>query len=564
MKRIGIMVVLLVTVLMIIGCGKQSVAFDSQNDTAIFLREVSKGKTLEQPQDPHLEGHIFLGWYTDIEGGERWDFSQSVQRDMNLYARWEPISQSVTFFVDPEHQQSVEQHVAYGSYADPPPLPEIDGYRVAHWSTDSEGASPWEVSTRIQEDTVIYSQWETLRYPVFYHVEEGFPFEGDLVAEHTYGDSVEVSEAPEKGGFVFTGWNTRSDGTGTTYHSQDQFIMPAELVHLYPQWSLPVRELSAGSTHSMVLLHDGTLLATGYNAQGQLGDGTRTSRSEPVVVRQSVRSVSAGAGYTLFIDEDARLWGMGDNYYGQLGDAQRLQPKVTPNMIMEDVVSVSAGSGHTLVLRSDGSLWAMGNNEDGQLGDNSDTNRFVPVKVAEGVRQASAGVYHSLFIRTDGSLWAMGWNDHGQLGDGTRTSRLKPVKIMNDIAQAVAGNKHSLLLGSDGTVWGMGDTGSGQLGIESSTATYTRPVQVASDAVAIAVGQDHSLYIDENGVLWGTGANGAGQLGRALPAMVSEWRLLSESVSMLSAGRDFSLFVQSDMLRGTGSNEYGQLADWDK
>lgn len=561
MRRVGILVVLLSTVLLFVGCGKQSVAFDSQNETAIFLREVSKGRTLEQPQDPQLDGHIFLGWYTDIEGGEKWNFSKPVDRDMNLYARWQPISLSITFHLDPAGQHIVKQDVYYGSEAEVPQLTEVTGYRFAGWATDLDGDDPWHPMNRVYEDSVIYAQWEAIQYQLFYHVDEEVPYAGDRSEEYGYGESVSVSSGPERDGFVFTGWNTLEDGTGTTYLPQERFEMPAEPVHLFPQWSLPVQTLAAGSTHSLMLLDDGKLLAVGYNAQGQLGDGSRTSKTSPVTVHESVRSVSAGAGYSYFIDNDGQLWGMGDNYFGQLGDSQRLQPKVNPVVIMDKVVDVSAGNGHALVLREDGSLWAMGNNEDGQLGDGTDTNRFAPVRIADNVQAVSAGAYHSLFIRTDGTLWAMGWNADGQLGDGTTQSRRRPVHITDDVVQVSAGNKHSLFMKSDGTVWAMGDDTGGQLatGEPKAHATF---VQVATGATTIETGDDHSLYIDTDGVLWGTGSNTAGQLDRALPGMITEWRPLRESVSMVSAGRDFTLFIQSDLLGATGSNEYGQIASW--
>lgn len=41
---------------------------------------------------------------------------------------------------------------------------------------------------------------------------------------------------------------------------------------------------SAGGEHTAALKYDGTVLAWGYNAQGQLGDGTTTQRLSPVAV----------------------------------------------------------------------------------------------------------------------------------------------------------------------------------------------------------------------------------------------------------------------------------------
>jgi alpha-tubulin suppressor-like RCC1 family protein len=72
-----------------------------------------------------------------------------------------------------------------------------------------------------------------------------------------------------------------------------------------------VTGVSAGDSHSLYLKSDGTLWGMGYNADGQLGDGTTTSRSLPIQVATNVSSVSAGNSHSLFVKTDGTLWGMG-------------------------------------------------------------------------------------------------------------------------------------------------------------------------------------------------------------------------------------------------------------
>ncbi|MCI0690101.1 MAG: hypothetical protein L0Y54_23120, partial [Sporichthyaceae bacterium] len=54
--------------------------------------------------------------------------------------------------------------------------------------------------------------------------------------------------------------------------------------------------IAAGSGHSLAALEDGSVRAWGYNVDGQLGDGSRTSRSVPVVVSDldGIERVAAG------------------------------------------------------------------------------------------------------------------------------------------------------------------------------------------------------------------------------------------------------------------------------
>ena len=71
----------------------------------------------------------------------------------------------------------------------------------------------------------------------------------------------------------------------------------------------------------MAVRPDGTLWATGYNAYGELGDGTTTDRHSFVqVVSEGVKAVAAGWYYTMMLKQDGSLWAAGWNSYGQLGD----------------------------------------------------------------------------------------------------------------------------------------------------------------------------------------------------------------------------------------------------
>jgi uncharacterized protein (TIGR02145 family)/uncharacterized repeat protein (TIGR02543 family) len=56
----------------------------------------------------------------------------------------------------------------------------------------------------------------------------------------TFGDSVTVpgSGSLIKTGYIFTGWNTLPDGTGTSFIAGSKFVMSAAPVLLYAQWSI--------------------------------------------------------------------------------------------------------------------------------------------------------------------------------------------------------------------------------------------------------------------------------------------------------------------------------------
>jgi uncharacterized repeat protein (TIGR02543 family) len=562
MKRSGIFIIVLTIVMLFVGCGKPSVAFDAQNDSPIFLEEANNGKSIEEPKTPSREGYRFLGWYTDITDGERWDFSQPVTSDVNLYARWEKLEFPVVFTIDPKGDQVVERVVGYGGTVEPPKVPEYPGYRFLGWYANSSGETKWDMEAPVTQDAHVHAKWEELRYALAFaagKTDVAIP----ETTYHTVGSRIRIEDSPVREIEVFTGWNTKADGTGTTYQVGDTLVMGTEDVVLYAQWSTPMVDFDAGSYHAMVIRSDGSLIATGNNSNGQLGDGARSARFEPMVVAQKVKTVSSGGGHSLFIDTEDVLWGMGANYEGQLGIDAKF-PKTTAVEIMEHVESVSAGGSHTMVLTTDGVLYTMGNNEDGQLGDGSHTNRNSPVRIADGVKSIAAGLYHSTFLAEDGTLWTMGWNEYGQLGTGTHESMKRPVKVADDVVAIAAGGNHTLFLKDDGSLWAMGDNGKGQLGT-GGTEAITVPTKVASNATSIASGETTSFFFDGEGYLWAAGSNESGQLPKIDSRMVVDWTKLDVVATKVTSGADFTLILDDEgTLRAFGSNDYGQLGTWEE
>jgi len=79
--------------------------------------------------------------------------------------------------------------------------------------------------------------------------------------------------------------------------------------------------LTGGGIHVCGLRGAGALWCWGRNVYGELGDGTTTSRAEPVAIGTATwRAISAGGNHTCAIRSDRSLWCWGDNAYGQLGD----------------------------------------------------------------------------------------------------------------------------------------------------------------------------------------------------------------------------------------------------
>ncbi len=315
-----------------------------------------------------------------------------------------------------------------------------------------------------------------------------------------------------------------------------------------------VVDCAAGAYHSLAVKGDGTVWAWGYNAAGNLGDGTTTDRWTPVQVTNltGVIAVSAGWAHSIALKSDGTVWAWGTNNFGQLGDGSTNIYRATPGQVtgLSNVVAVSTKLDHNLALIS-GSVKAWGRNDYGQIGDGTTVNRSTPVDVTglgTSVTAISAGVIHSLAIdrytfEPGFSLpfaYAWGNNQFGQLGDGTRTDRLTPVQMFANGSSVLplsisAGYTHSLVV--DITVdhhvlvCGTNDWGQLGLGTNINYSLYMTNLSL-TNLTGCAAGWWHSYALQDKTNnyqdVWGWGFNDYGQIGdatttrRYTPEVVSE------------------------------------------
>ena len=130
---------------------------------------------------------------------------------------------------------------------------DLDGYThsyaFATWvenSPESDTRFPCNADYVLKENTVMYALWDETVTPITYYIE----FDGNAGTaarnipdkmEVQYGEEVVLPEQkPERTGFTFMGWNTRTDGQGTEYQPQDTVKNLTTVNHatvkLYAQW----------------------------------------------------------------------------------------------------------------------------------------------------------------------------------------------------------------------------------------------------------------------------------------------------------------------------------------
>ena len=80
--------------------------FDGAEEYTNLATKVEENGKLERPTDPEKKDMVFVGWYTDSEFKEPYNFDSSVTSNLKLYAKFEAAAavetQTVTFMKDAE------------------------------------------------------------------------------------------------------------------------------------------------------------------------------------------------------------------------------------------------------------------------------------------------------------------------------------------------------------------------------------------------------------------------------------------------------------------------------
>ena len=134
-----------------------------------------------------------------------------------------------------------------------------------------------------------------------------------------------------------------------------------------------------------------------------------------------------------YVGNSLLAWGFNSN--GQIGD-NGISSYSLPTQTVATGINwkqASAGDRHTVGVKTDGTLWTWGNNSYGQLGDNSLVHRLSPVQTftaGTNWNYVGSGWNHNIATKTDGTLWVWGRNNFGQLGNQNTTNSLIPKQIL--------------------------------------------------------------------------------------------------------------------------------------
>ena len=125
---------------------------------------VQYGEKVTPPANPKADGYRFEGWYTQKNGGVKFDFGQSITEDVTVYAHWSEVKPDHTvYFNCGGKAEGSTKVVQYGEKVTPPANPKADGYRFEGWYTQENGGEPFDFNQEITEDVKVYAHWSEVK-----------------------------------------------------------------------------------------------------------------------------------------------------------------------------------------------------------------------------------------------------------------------------------------------------------------------------------------------------------------------------------------------------------------
>lgn len=207
LRKLSLVLLAVILVTILSACTKEYVIdFETNNGLTMTNIEVEDGNLLDEPDVPVKTGYTFIGWYSNEDFSEAYDFSDKVSEDLTLYADWDANDYIITMETN---GGNVITDITYEYNSDPTLQdPTKEGYSFVDWYFDEALTELYlDYSDIPDNDITLYAEWNIGQYTLTLETNGGSviaPITQDYLSEITYVE-------PTAPGYIFYGWYLDSD-----------------------------------------------------------------------------------------------------------------------------------------------------------------------------------------------------------------------------------------------------------------------------------------------------------------------------------------------------------------
>lgn len=277
---------------------------------------------------PKRNGYIFAGWSTSANGSVEYKPGSKFTKDLDsngasitLYAVWTPWKHTVHYNSNiptnaptgtttvsnmPNDQtKTFDEKLMISSNK-----PTRKGYNFAGWSTSANGNVVYQPGAEYKNDqnggtVTLYAKWTAWKHTVHYNANGGDQNSVPTDQTKTFDQAIILSDKkPTRHGYNFVRWNTKADGTGTSYEVKGNYNHDQNggTVTLYAIWTPWVHTVH----------YD----ANGGDQNSVPNDQKKTyGQSMNVATKVPTRNEYKFLGWTTGKDGSGTFYNPGDAYY---------------------------------------------------------------------------------------------------------------------------------------------------------------------------------------------------------------------------------------------------------
>jgi uncharacterized repeat protein (TIGR02543 family) len=295
-----------------------TVTFNSNGGGGSMNAETASAPTALTPNAYSRTGYTFTGWNTAANGtgtsyanSGTYPFSAST----TLYAQWSANSAAtVTFNGNGATSGSMSAETANAPTALTANAYVRTGYNFTGWNTAANGTGTSYANSAtypFSASTTLYAQWAVANHLV--HFVGNGATRGSMPVETHNGPSALSANLFVRPSWVFTGWNTSKDGSGTKYANGALFAFSTDTT-LFAQWRYVVPVPHAvrvvgygvsGATHFLTIIGSGFTNRSRVSSAVSIVRTVHASGSRLVVLVSVPKKIAAGR-YTFVITTPSR------------------------------------------------------------------------------------------------------------------------------------------------------------------------------------------------------------------------------------------------------------------
>lgn len=238
-----------------------TIRFNGNGGTGAMADQIiNRGAGVDLAANTFTREHSeFAGWNTKPDGtgtaysaGENVKDLTAANSIITLYAQWKNLSYTITYDANGGSGSMTDQVVSQGTSVNVAANKFTrENYDFTGWNTSADGSGTSYSAGESVKDlegsgktVTLYAQWKAQTYTIRFEANGGM----GVMDDQTVGRGDTATLAPNeftREFYKFKGWNTKPDGSGENYSSEEEIRDLAgagQTVTLYAQWIIQLQE----------------------------------------------------------------------------------------------------------------------------------------------------------------------------------------------------------------------------------------------------------------------------------------------------------------------------------